>query len=87
MSPFGREYSGEVVNISPGGVCLAVENAAGLHEGSEGLFKLIDFRELPAHVCYVVSHGIGLEFQVDARLREALAAWIDPRAEADELGA
>ncbi len=84
----GQRQCGEVVNISPGGVCLAVENADGLHEGGDGVFELTDFGGgVPARICYVVSSGVGLEFRVDDRLREALAAWLEPRAEADEPGA
>ncbi len=80
-----RRQFGEVLNISPGGVCLAVESTAGLYEGSEGTFELTDFGEIPVRVCYAVSLGIGLDFRLDARRREALAAWLEPRAEFDEL--
>lgn len=81
----GQRHCGEVVNISPGGVCLAVESTAGLYEGGEGTFELTDFGEIPVRVCYAVSLGIGLDFRLDARRREALAAWLEPRAELEEL--
>ncbi len=79
----GQRHSGKVLNISPGGVCLAAENPAGLHEGGEGIFELTDFGEFPARICYVVSGGIGLDFRLDDRRREAFAEWLAGRRETE----
>ena len=76
---YGQRHDCEVINISPGGACIRIDDGPNLAEGGTGQFELRDYGQIPARVCYVVSGGIGLEFTIDGRGHEALASWLEPQ--------
>ena len=75
---YGQRCPCRIVNITPGGACVDTVDRIRLAEGGRVEFDLQDYGRLPARICYVVSRGIGLEFMIDRKALEALAAWLGP---------
>ena len=74
----GQRCPCTIVNITPGGACVQIGDRIKLAEGGRGDFEMRDYGRIPARICYVVSRGIGLEFMIDRKALEALAAWLGP---------